>query len=156
MLFLMEKFPLHLMPVKMTPVGRIVRMLQLGLLEPKSRKMRTFVRDNFCESGKSVTSLASQKNRNRRKIAAFSNRKVLNRRFCRRNRRKMIQKSPENRRINRRKIASDFFGSRKRKRSVSAFSNRSVFGTLRSPEKVCFRGWQRIPGATFESLFCHF
>ena len=32
--------------------------------------------------------LSVPKNRNRRKIAAFSNRKVLNRRLCRRNRRK--------------------------------------------------------------------
>ena len=48
-----------------------------------------------------------KKNRNRRKIAAFSNRKVLNRRFCRR---KIAEKSPENRRRNRRKIASDFLG----------------------------------------------
>ena len=54
--------------------------------------------DRFC--------LSVPKNRNRRKIAAFSNRKVLNRRFCRKNRRK----SPENRRRNRRKIASDSLG----------------------------------------------
>ena len=35
----------------------------------------------------------ASKNRNRRKTAAFSNRKVLNRRFCRRNRRKIARKS---------------------------------------------------------------
>ena len=37
--------------------------------------------------------LSVPKNRNRRKIAAFSNRKVLNRRFCHRNRRKIARKS---------------------------------------------------------------
>ena len=54
-----------------------------------------------------IVLLSVPKNRNRRKIAAFSNRKVLNRRFCRR---KIAEKSPENRRRNRRKIASDFLG----------------------------------------------
>ena len=39
--------------------------------------------------------LSVPKNRNRFEIAAFSNRKVLNRRLCRRNRRKIARKSPE-------------------------------------------------------------
>ena len=45
--------------------------------------------------------LSVPKNRNRRKIAAFSNRKVLNRRFCRRNRRKIARKSQKKSQKNR-------------------------------------------------------
>ena len=45
----------------------------------------------------------------------------------------------KNRRRNRRRIASDFFGPRKRNRSVSAFSNRSVFGTLSVSESHLHR-----------------
>ena len=44
-------------------------------------------------AGKKGAALSVPKNRNRRKIAAFSNRKVLNRRLCRRNRRKIARKS---------------------------------------------------------------
>ena len=45
--------------------------------------------------------LSVPKNRNRRKIAAFSNRKVLNRRFCCRNRRKIARKSKKKSQKNR-------------------------------------------------------
>ena len=50
--------------------------------------------------------LSVPKNRNRRKIAAFSNRKVLIAGFAA----EIAEKSPENRRRNRRKIASVFLG----------------------------------------------
>ena len=73
--------------------------------------------------------LSVPKSRNRRKIAVFSNRKVLNRRYCRRN-----QKSQKNRQKIAEeiaeKIASDFLGRGTEIAAVSAFSNRSVFGTL--------------------------
>ena len=45
--------------------------------------------------------LSVPKNRNRRKIAAFSNRKVLNRSFCSRNRRKIARKSQKKSQKNR-------------------------------------------------------
>ena len=72
--------------------------------------------------------LSVPKNRNRRKIAAFSNRKVLNRRFCRRNRRKIARKSQKNRR----KIASDFLGrgieiAAFPRFQIAAFSGRLAF-----------------------------
>ena len=72
-----------------------------------------------------VEELSVPKSRNRRKIAAaaaliyLSNRKVQNRKVCRRSRRKITRKSPP-------KIA------RNKNCSASAFPSRSVFGTLRS------------------------
>ena len=62
----------------------------------------------------------------RPKLSVPKNR--INRRFCRRNRRKIARKSQKKSQ----KIASDLLGPRNRNRSVSAFSDRIVFGTLRA------------------------
>ena len=55
----------------------------------------------FCILVLGVSELSVPKNRNCRKIAAFSNRKVLNRRFCCRNRRKIARKSQKKSQTNR-------------------------------------------------------
>ena len=76
--------------------------------------------------------LSVPKNRNRRKIAAFSNRKVLNRRFCRRNRRKIARKSQKK---SQKKSLAIFLGRGIRNRSVSVVFKSQRFGTL-SPKSA--------------------
>ena len=64
------------------------------------------------------------------KSLAFSNRKVQIASFTA----EIAEKSPENRRKNRRKIAAIFWGCRIKIAAFPRFQNRSVFGTLGGPK----------------------
>ena len=94
-----------------------------------------------------------KKNRSRRKIAAFSNRKVRNHKFSRRNRKngqEIAEQIAEN--------LQRFLGVRDQNRSVPSFQNRSVFGTLRPPSfgqgRPNSRPWsQTMVWASFKGVF---
>ena len=86
--------------------------------------------------------LSVPKNRNRRKIAAFSNRKVLNRRFCRRNRRKIRQKIAEE--IAEKSLAM-FWAAEKKSQRFRVFKSQRFRDALDKEKQRVFEEFSPLP-----------